>query len=128
MSEKFTENEIVVRSVYVRGNRNQPIAIKSHWPATFEIDTPSTSDLLKIKRNQNGRFILSDVLYPEWLILKKAHNYLALFSSSTYRVEMTIGAEKIVVHPIISLTDIGAGQNTTGASFLKSQWDRGIKH
>lgn len=62
---------------------------------------------------------MSDELYAEDLKEKEVRNDDALYSSSTYKVQMTAQAEPAFMHSMVFLTDTGVPSNVTSAVFIE---------
>lgn len=61
-----------MEGVFMRINRNEPGAVKSHEQAALTIENASSSEVSKFKYNENGRTIASDALHAEKVTVEEA--------------------------------------------------------
>lgn len=102
-------------------NKNQTISTKSLRQARKTIDAALGSDFQKMKRNEDCRIILSDVLHPEELKMYGAYSNMALFSGGMYKIGMPVRAEPTVTYRMISTIDTRAASNFIIDVLIKSQ-------
>lgn len=70
----------------------------------------------------------SDGLYAESLKLESTHNDVALFSTSTSKIEIMVGTKPTVTYQIVSLMGRWATPNLNNDAFIMSQCNSLIKH
>lgn len=76
----------------------------------------------KTKNNkESSRTIPSDVKYSKEVTLEDTYNGVVLFSSSTYKFNITVKLKLTIKYPIISLNNAGAASNLSNAGFIKPQ-------
>lgn len=116
--KKLAKNEHVTENDFGGINRDKHVNTTSHQQTNFTIDTTSSSELPKMKRNENSWAIPPDALHAKELKQKEALNDVALFTSRSCKCKMTVGLEPTVMDPVIPISDMELAPNLNSTAII----------